>query len=130
MKSFAYRCGCELGTIIRPNVPGRVMPQEQIRKCFQDGLLILPRLSADRQTLPRVLVDDGQHAKRSAIMRSIHDEVVGPDMVPVLRSTTHTRAVIQPQATPIRLFLWHFPPLAAPDALRTFVINVPALMME
>jgi hypothetical protein len=51
-------------------------------------------------------------------------------MVPVLRSTTHTRAVIQPQAAPFRLFLRYFQPLATPDALHALVVDVPALMTE
>jgi hypothetical protein len=33
---------------------------------------------------------------------SVHNEVVGPDMVPVLRATTHARPIIQPQATAFR----------------------------
>ena len=51
-------------------------------------------------------------------------------MVPALRAMAHARSVIQPQATPFRLFLRYFQPLATPDALHTLVIDVPALMTK
>ena len=109
---------------------GWPVQQEQVGERLQHRFLVLSALSADRQAFPRVLVDDGQHAKRSAIVRSIHDEVVGPDVVTVLRATTHAGSVIQPQAAPFWLLLRYFQPLATPDALDPFVVDVPALMTE
>jgi len=38
-------------------------------------------------------------------------------VVPVLWTTAHTGTVIQPQATPFRLFLRYFQPLATPGAV-------------
>ena len=51
-------------------------------------------------------------------------------MVPVLWTTAHTGTVIQPQATPFRLLLRYFQPLATPDAFHALVVNVPALKEE
>src|SRR5210317_232314 len=48
----------------------------------------------------------------------------------VLWTTTHARSVIEPQATPFRLFLRYFQPLATPDTLHPFVVDVPALMSK
>jgi len=104
--------------------------QEQVRERLQYRLLVLSAFGSDGETFPRVLVDDGQHAERSAIVRSVHDEVVGPDVVPVLRAMTNTRPVIEPQTAPLRLFLRYFQPLATPDALHPFVVDLPAVMSK
>ena len=106
------------------------MQQEQVRERFQDRLLVLSAFGSDGQALPRVLVDHREHTERTTVVRTVHDEVVGPDVVPVLRTTTHTRSVIQPQAAPFRLFLRYFQPLATPDALHPFVVDLPALLSE
>ncbi len=106
------------------------MQQKQVREGLQYRFLVLFALSTDRQAFPRVLVDHRQHAERSAIMGSVHDEVIRPDMLPVLWTTTHTGTIIQPQATPFWLLLRYFEPLATPDALHPFVVDVPALMSK
>jgi hypothetical protein len=49
--------------------------QKQVRERLQRRLLILSALGSDGQAFPRVLVNDGQHAERSAIVGSVHDEV-------------------------------------------------------
>ena len=41
------------------------------------------------------LVDDVEHAELPAVVGTVLDEVVGPDMVGTLWSEPHTRAVIQ-----------------------------------
>ena len=74
-------------------------------------------------------MDHRQHADCSAVVRTVHDEVVRPDVMPVLQATTHTGTFIQLQATPYQLFLWHFQPLATPVAPHALVIEVPALMI-
>src|SRR5210317_915442 len=43
---------------------------------------------------------------------------------------TNTRPVIEPQKAPLRLFLRYFQPLATPDALHPFVVDLPALMSK
>ena len=35
----------------------------------------------DRQAFPRVLVNDGEHAERLAVVRPRLDEVIGPDVI-------------------------------------------------
>ena len=59
---------------------------EQIRQHLQnvDRSHVPPDL--DSQALPRVFVYDRQHLQRTTITRSIGDEVVGPDVIPVLWS--------------------------------------------
>ena len=72
------------------------MCEEQISKHFKNDPRIEPSLHSDRQAFPRELINDAQHAERFAVMGSIHDEVVTPDMVSVLRPQPHAGAVIQP----------------------------------
>jgi len=63
-------------------------------------------------------------------MGSIHDKVIGPDMIPVLRSSADTRSVIEPQPSSFGLLLWDFQPLSSPDTLNTFMIHLPAIISQ
>ena len=130
MKPFANRRRCELDAIIRAEIIGRVMQPERVGEFFKYRFLVSLARGSDGQALPLVFVDHRQHAVRAAVVCAIHDEVAGPDLLPALRTTSHARSVIQPQATPFRLFLRYFEPLATPDALHTLVVDVPALMTE
>ena len=48
-------------------------------------------------------------------MGSILDKVIGPDVVGMLRSQPHARAIVQPQTTAFGLLLRNLQPLAPPD---------------
>ena len=50
-----------------------------------DGGRIELAIDADRQAFPGELIDDVEHAELLAIVRPILDEVIGPDMVGMLR---------------------------------------------
>ena len=52
MQPFANRCRGELGTIIRADVIGWPVHQEQVGECFQDRFLVLFALGADCEALP------------------------------------------------------------------------------
>ena len=62
------------------------MTQEQLRQDIQDVLAVELPPDADRQAFPGIFVDDGQHVERLAIMGTVLDEVVGPDVVAMCRS--------------------------------------------
>jgi len=74
----------ELRAVVRPDVVRHTMVHEQLRDRFQDVLRPHPPLNPDRQALACVLVDHRQHPKGPAVMGAAVDEVIGPDMVPVL----------------------------------------------
>ena len=75
------------------------------------------------EVLPGVLIDNGQNAEWLVIMSPFKHKVVRPEMVLVLGSLPDTGAVIEPQATPFRLFLRHFQPLLTPNSLDSFMIH-------
>ena len=59
-------------------------------------------------------------------MGSVFDEVVGPDVVRPLGAQAHARAVVQPEAAALWLFLRDFQPLPSPDPLDPFGVHSPA----
>ena len=84
-------------------------------------------LDLDDQSLPRVLVEDGQHAYGSSIMGLVGHEVVGPDVIPVTRPQTDARPVVEGEPASLRLPLRHVEPLLTPNALHALVIHSPPL---
>src|SRR5215217_8554060 len=63
-------------------------------------------------------------------MRPVLDEVIGPDVVAVLRSQPDAGAVRQPQATSLGLLGWDLQALLAPDPLHPLVVHQPASLPE
>jgi hypothetical protein len=63
-------------------------------------------------------------------MGSIHHEVIGPDMVPILRPFPNAGTVRQPEARSLGLFLRHFQPFLAPNPLDALMIHHPAFSMQ
>ena len=59
-------------------------------------------------------------------MRTSGNEVICPDMVLVLRPQPDTRTVVEPEASPFRLFLRDLEPFSSPDPLNPLVVNTPA----
>jgi hypothetical protein len=51
------------------------------------------------------LVGDVEHAVLPAIMSAVLDEVVGPDVVGMLRPQTNAGAICEPEAAPFGLLL-------------------------
>ena len=93
---------------------------KQVRQGVDDVGRVELAIDADRQALPGEL-NDVEHAELPAIVGPTLDEVIGPDMVGVLRSKPDTRSVIQPETSSLRLLL------PSPDALDALGIHCPAL---
>ena len=70
-----------------------------------------------RSSPPGELIDHGEHAELPPIVCSIHDEVIGPDVIGPARPQTDAGSVVEPQPAPFRLLLWDLQPLPPPDAL-------------
>jgi len=71
------------------------------------------------------LVDDVEHAVLPPVMGPILDEVVGPDVIAVLRPKTDARSVIEPQPPALGLFGGDLQTLSPPEALDPLVIDLP-----
>jgi hypothetical protein len=81
------RLRAELRSVVQVDVLRWPLGEEHLRQHLDDiSGLELP-INQDGQTLPCVLVDYGQHAKRPSVVRPFHDEVVGPDVVQRTRSS-------------------------------------------
>ena len=76
------------------------------------------------------LVDDVEHPEPPSIVGAILDEVVGPDMIAVLRPQPDARAVIQPESPAFRLSGGNLQPLTPPDPLDPLVIDQPARVAQ
>ena len=77
-----------------------------------------------------VLIQNGQQAQRASLLGPCRNELVGPDMMAVLRPQPKTRALIQPHPTSFRLFLGRLQPLLAPNPLDPCMVHLPALRMK
>ena len=95
---------------------GHATQDEEVRQDVDhvDGLELA--IDADRQALVSKLIDDVEHAVLAAIMGTILDEVVGPDVVGMLRPQPDTGAVREPKSAAFRLLPGNFKPLAPPDS--------------
>ena len=107
-KPLSNCLGGELRPIVRTYVLRWSVLDEQVGQAVQHVVGPEPSSHHDRQAAPRKLVDHAQHAERPAVLRSVLDEVVGPDMVGPLGPQPHTRPVVEPQTAPFRLLLRHF----------------------
>ena len=105
---------------------GNAAQDEQVRQNVDNVRRLELLGNADSQTFVRELIDDVQHPVLSTLMRAVLDKVVRPDMVRPLGPQTDAGSVIEPEPTPLRLFGWHFQPLAPPDPLDPLVIDDPA----
>jgi hypothetical protein len=56
-------------------------------------------------------------------MSSIRHKIIGPDMVPMHWPEADTRAIIEPQTTPLRLLMGNFETLLPPDPLDPLVVD-------
>jgi len=78
------------------------------------------------QTASCELVDHGEHAKAPPVFGAILHEVVGPHVIGPLRPQPDARAVVQPKAPALGLFLRHFQPFPPPDAIHALDAHLPA----
>src|ERR1700756_106613 len=91
---------------------------------------VYPALHMHCQTLPRVFINQVQHAHCPSIVSEGADEVVRPDVILMLGPQPHARAVIEPQASTRFLLLWNLQPFAAPDPFHSILAHNPAGLMQ
>jgi hypothetical protein len=107
-------------------VPRNAAQNEQVREHVDhiDGLQLA--IDANGQAFMGELVDDVEHPVFPPVMGSIVDEVVGPDVVLVLRPQAEAGAIRQPQTAPFGLLVGDFQPRTPPDPLHPLVVDEPA----
>ena len=77
--------GNKFRPIVRAYMGGHAAQDEQVGQGVDDAGRVQLSIDPDRQAFPGELVDDVQHAELAPIVGSALDEVVGPDMVAMLR---------------------------------------------
>ena len=80
--------GDELRPIVGTNVAGDAAKNEQVGERIDDVNRLELAIDPDGKALAGELVDDVEHPILPSVVRAILDEVVGPDMVGVLRPET------------------------------------------
>ena len=123
----SYRMSTELRSIVRSNVVGWTMGDEQLGEQRQNVIAVQPSRYQDRQTFASELVDHHQHTKRPTIMGTFLDKVISPDMMAPARSKPDTGTIIQPETTPLGLSRRHLQPFSPPDPRDPFGIHMPPL---
>jgi hypothetical protein len=103
------------------------MPDEQIRQAVQNIIGPQIPLHDDSQAFTAVFINHCEHFDRSAIMGAIGHKIISPYMVPMSRSKTDARTIIQPQTASLWLFLGNLQTFLPPDSLHSFMINLPSL---
>ena len=83
--------GRKLRAVGRANVRGEAMRHEQLRQRLEH--LGRPQPSGDhnRQTFPRILLDDGQDLQRSPVVCPRRQKVIRPHVEAIRGTATHTR---------------------------------------
>ena len=66
----------------------------------------------------------------SAIMGTVHDEVIRPNMVSMGGAKPHTGTIVQPKTGPFGLFCGYFEAFTAPDPFDPFVVHLPAFGVQ
>src|SRR5262249_8782420 len=69
-------------------------------------------------------------AASAPVVGAIRDEVIGPDMIALLRPQPDARSVGQPQPAPLGLLMGDLQPLALPDTLDPLVVDCPARLAQ
>jgi len=76
------------------------------------------------------LVEHVEHPIFASVMGAVLDEVVGPDMIALLRPQPNARSVGQPEPAALGLLRWDLQPLASPDTLDPLVVDYPARLPQ
>ena len=106
---------------------GEAMRHEQLRQRLEHLSRPQPPGDHNRQTFPRILLDDGQDLQRSPVVRPRRQKVIRPHVEAIRGPATHTRPVGEPQPAPFGLFLGDFQPFPPPQPFDPFVIHRPPL---
>ena len=83
-----------------------------------------------REALTRELINDIRHPVLAPVVRAVLDEVVGPAVLGPLPPPPHARAVVEPDARPLRLASGNFEAIAASDPFDAVHVHRPAIAPE
>jgi hypothetical protein len=117
---------------------GRISSNTSIRQdqdaiCSADARIASSRSERSTSfagTFVRELVEHVEHPVLASIVGAILDEVIGPDMVALLRPQPDARSGGQPEPAALGLLMGNLQPLALPDTLDPLVVDCPARLAQ
>src|SRR3989440_1063320 len=118
---FLHGLGDELRSVVGADVTGDAAQDEEVGQNVDHIDRLELAGDTDRQAFMGELVEHVEHAVLASVMSTVLDEVVGPDMIALLRSQPNARSVGQPESTALGLLRWDLQPLASPDTLDPLV---------
>ena len=129
-QSLAQFLGDELRSVVRTNRLRNPSPHHHLRQCLNHLSAPHSPLYRQRQTFPRLFVEQRQQPQRSSVMSPRADKVVTPHVVGPLRPEPHAGTVVSPQPCSWPLFLRHFQPFPPPDPLYPVLAYLPAAIPQ
>ena len=81
----------------------RTMTKEQLGENVKNLLTVELAPNMDGEALPAVLVNDSERAESFAVMGSVMNEVIRPDMIFMNGAQPQAGPVIEPETAPLRL---------------------------
>ena len=120
----------KLRPIVRPDVGWNSPDNEQVRQRIDYVDLVELSLHPNHQALAAELIDDVQRSADPAILSPMMDEVVGPDVIDMLRPEADARSIVKPQPTPLWLFHGNLEPLTTLQGLDPIVVQLPAVIPQ
>src|SRR5262245_20791062 len=123
---FLHRLGDELRPVVGADVSGNAAQDEQVGQTVDHIDRLELAGDTDRQTFVGELVEHVEHPVLATIVGAILDEVIGPDMIALLRPQPDARSVGQPEPAALGLLMRDLQPLALPDTLDPLVVDCPA----
>jgi hypothetical protein len=110
--------------------------EEQIRELLEDVLGVQLPPDADRQALPRELIDAevqsgaNEHPTDPSFMNTALNRVLAPHMVRTIRPKCHARAIVQLQTTALQLLLRHLQPHSPSDPVDTLLVHLSSVALK
>ena len=95
----------ELGSIVGSNELGHASEDEELGQPAHDVLRVEAAPHVDREALSGGLVDHSQHAVGPSVRGAVHDEVIAPDVIRLLRPQANAGGFIEPEPPALRLLL-------------------------
>src|SRR6476469_2183723 len=127
---FLHRLGDALRSVVGPDVNGNAPQDEQVGQNVDHIDRLELASDTDRQAFMGELVEHVEHPVLASIMGAVLDEVVGPDMIALLRAQPNARSVGQPESAALGLLRWDLQPLTSPDTLDPLVVDYPARLPQ
>lgn len=106
------------------------MGHEQLEKDSRHVHRIEVPRNSDRETFSGKLIHNREHLKRFLIVGFVKHEVIGPDMISILRAFAYARSVVEPQTTSFGLFVRDFQAFFPPNSVYTLVVYSPAFELQ